>query len=339
VLLVIFSNGIAEDAALAITDICPTDAVRPICLGPSGSALLTQHVSNKTETMDNRNYHLFAFLADVRNYWNVKGFKPKGLPFDLSQKKHGFESYWEQIQKNYSDGSKKMFVKDGQIIEISEVENIWREVSKEEYEEIEKFQKENIEEASKRYGTLQRQYGENPKYSAEDAVAAGGEFKKIPYKEIYSSVEGFAKKEYEDDWDEDAHNYGRWRVDFNYYDENGYGDYHTPSYLTLQELVDADTTDYTANMYKIDREFYDVFTKNGGVLPEIFTVKGETEPTDIAECFREALNPTIIISWQKNEEEKAGMALFKGIEELKEIAKKYDIEDYNNIRIVFAFDN
>lgn len=296
-----------------------------------------QGIKEFPEAMDSRNYMLFAFLADVRNYFNVEGLKPKGLPEDLSRKKFGWESCMERIKERYAEDSRTMFVKDGKIAPRDE--KLWREVSKEEYEAIEKFQKENREEALKRYGSLQRQYGENPKFSVEDAVFAGGEFKKVPINEIYSTIEEFAKEEYDEEWDEEMQDYGRWRVDFNYYKEDGYGDYHTPSYATLQELLDADTTDYTSRMYKIDKEFYDVFIKNGGTFPECFRIKGDTEPTDIAECFREALSPTIIVCWQRDAEEKAEMSLFKGIEELKEIAKKYDIEDYNNIRIVFAFDN
>jgi hypothetical protein len=89
----------------------------------------------------------------------------------------------------------------------------------------------------------------------------------------------------------------------------------------------------------MDKSFYNTFVEHGGKFPEIFTVRGDSEPADIAECFREALNPTIIISWQRSEEEKVNMALFKGIEELKKIAEKYNVVDYNDIRIVFAFDN
>ena len=33
--------------------------------------------------LDDRNYHLFSFLANVRNYFNTVGFKPKGLPEDF----------------------------------------------------------------------------------------------------------------------------------------------------------------------------------------------------------------------------------------------------------------
>ena len=36
------------------------------------------------ETLKSRNYSVFAFLADVRNSWDINGFKPKGLPEDIS---------------------------------------------------------------------------------------------------------------------------------------------------------------------------------------------------------------------------------------------------------------
>ena len=43
-----------------------------------------ERVLETPETFDKRNYSVFAFLANVRNYWNYNGFEPKGLPEDIS---------------------------------------------------------------------------------------------------------------------------------------------------------------------------------------------------------------------------------------------------------------
>lgn len=38
------------------------------------------------EEFNERNYSTFAFLANVRNRFNTKGFEPKGYPSDMSEK-------------------------------------------------------------------------------------------------------------------------------------------------------------------------------------------------------------------------------------------------------------
>lgn len=43
-----------------------------------------ERVLETPETLNKRNYSIFAFLADVRNAWGINGFKPKGLPEDIS---------------------------------------------------------------------------------------------------------------------------------------------------------------------------------------------------------------------------------------------------------------
>lgn len=289
--------------------------------------------------LDGRNYHLFSFLANVRNYFNTVGFKPKGLPEDLSTKKFRFRSETPHMKNLYEESGRTMFAKDGKYYETGKVD-LYREVSLDEYEKISNYIKENTDEAKKQYGILSKSFArENPTYSVQDAYAAGGVFEHVPYKTLYPTFDEYAKDCWSDEWDEDVQDYGSWEVNFEFYEESGYGDYHSANYLSLQELLDADTSDYTAMQYKIDKTFYNTFIENGGVLPDIFKVKGDTEPGDIAECFREALEPTIVISWQRDDESKKEMPLFKGIEELKAIAEKYNITNPNDIRIVFAFDN
>lgn len=118
------------------------------------------------------------------------------------------------------------------------------------------------------------------------------------------------------------------------------GDGHSHSYLTLKELDTFDYTDYKKTRVKISKTFYDKFIEFGGVLPKEMSVE-KTEPGDFRECFQEVFEPTVLIKWldSKNEETYMDSPIIKGIEKLKEIAKKNDIDNYEDIRIVFFFDN
>lgn len=292
-----------------------------------------QFVEELPESLNGRNYSLFAFLADVRNSFNYDGFKEKGLPEDISGKKFRFISDREYYTKRYYEGDMMFVGPDGSVAEINKCGCV-AHITKEEYEALSQAQKDNREEFTKRYQYLGYSCSNNIyDYTVVDANIKGGHFERTPYTKIYPDLDTYLKDKYADEWDEDAQDYGYWKIDF------GCEDYHTPSWLTLQEMLNKDTRTYTSNRYKLDRSFYDTFVNAGGTFPDTFTVEGDTKPGDIADCFREAFAPTVIISWQKTEEEKKKQPYFQGIEELKEIAKKYDIVDYNDIRIVFAFDN
>lgn len=117
-------------------------------------------------------------------------------------------------------------------------------------------------------------------------------------------------------------------------------DGHSHSYLTLKELKTFDFTDYKKTKVKVVKAFYDAFIGFGGILPKEMSVE-ETKPGDIRECLQEAYEPTVLIKWldSKNEETYMDLPILKGIEKLKEIAKKNDINNYEDIRIVFFFDN
>ena len=169
-------------------------------------------------------------------------------------------------------------------------------------------------------------------YYVYDASVVGGEWKSVPYNKIFDSFDDFAKKHYEDEWDEDAQDYGYWKVDFDS------EDYHTPNYITLKEFEDADYSDYTMMKCKISKEFYRAFISNGGVLPSVFKVE-ESAISDIRDAFSEAISPTVTIGWQNNDIDKEKYPIFAAIDELKEIAEKYDITNHEDVRIIFAFDN
>ena len=125
--------------------------------------------------------------------------------------------------------------------------------------------------------------------------------------------------------------------DGNYFDINfDSEDYHSHSYLTLQELQDKDKTDLQMVKCKVVKAFMDKFIESGGKIPEdIIVSEREPETFSFFEALHEAQEPTVIVKWNSN---KKDHAVFKGIEQLEDIAKKYDVEP-NDIRIVFAFDN
>lgn len=116
------------------------------------------------------------------------------------------------------------------------------------------------------------------------------------------------------------------------------GDGHSYSYLSLKELIDKDKSDYCSVKCKILKEFLNKFTQLGGVIPEGMIIE-EHKPQGIPDCFSFVIEPTVIVKWKNDEDKIKEYPVFIGIEELKEIASKYNIQDYNNIRIVFWFDN
>ena len=165
------------------------------------------------EEFNERNYCTFAFLADVRNHFNTKGFKPKGYPDEMSEK---------------------------------------------------------------------------------------------------------SKKELKEKWA---------------------GDSYSESYLTLRELDDCDKSDYCSEKCRIVGAFYQKFKEFGGVLPKEMKVEEEIISSSIIDIIRQSVCPDVVVKWQVSEDTQKKTPVFRGIEALKEIAKKNNIDNFENIRIVFCFDN
>lgn len=293
-----------------------------------------EYVPEVPENFDQRNYGVFAALADVRNSFNIKGFKPKGLPEDISARKFGFKSYTENATKRFysDDDGRIMFIaEDGTVKDPHDIEK--EHLTEEKYEELNKLMKENQEAFDRQYYMLGWSCSKNVKdYYVYNAYLYNGHFEKTPHYKYFSTVEDFLKDYYEDDWDEEMQDYGSWDVEFDCCD------YHSASYLSLKELIEKDFTDYYSNKYKMDVSFYDAFTKRGGKLPDGMRVE-EFKPQELSDIFMTAFSPVVMVVWEKDEEEKQKTGLYKGIEELKEIAQKYQIDNPEDIRIVFAFDN
>ncbi len=115
-------------------------------------------------------------------------------------------------------------------------------------------------------------------------------------------------------------------------------DMHSKSYLTLKELDDADKSDYLSVKCRVIGDFIKAFKEFGGVLPEQMTIE-ENKPTTFLDIIESAFCPDVIVKWQSSKIDAQEYPLIKGIEALKELAKKYNIKDYEDIRIVFGFDN
>ena len=290
-----------------------------------------EYVPEIPETLDSRNYNVFAFLAGVRDYFDTKGFPEKGLPEDISGKKFHFKSDSPYHHRRYEEQSEVyLLTPDGKYHREygDKSRETTIEVSAELYEKIK-------DTPNERYrGPYWSESRGIRKYYIKDAAVLDGKWVTLPNKDVYATFEEFEKDVWGDeDWDELAQDYGHWSVNFDC------EDYHSHSYLTLGEFLEADYTDYTSHKYKMSRNFYDAFIAAGGVLPNGFVVRDEHGVGDIMDAFREAFNPTVLVAWPMSDEEKAELPVFKGVEELKGIAKQYNIENPEHIRIVFAFDN
>ena len=272
-----------------------------------------------------RDYTTFAFLAGIRNSFKRDGFEPKGLPDDLKEKKFRFISYQDEMGKRYNNETVSMVRMPDGSLRDSDDEIFWVGC---------KSQKE-AEKDGRRW-----KYTYENGYSYFDCGVVGGTAEEITYKDLMT-FEEFSIQHYGDSWNQERKEYGRYEVDFDC------PDYHTPSWLTLQELVDKDKTQFFCMSAKIPFVFYKAFVSMGGVMPEkMIVVKPEDRNFDDMTGFQEllqyAFHPDVIVRWHEDETVESEMEkeipIFKGINELKEIAEKYGV-DYKDIRIVFAFDN
>lgn len=285
------------------------------------------------DAFSDRNYSVFAVIGGERDSFGDNVFEPKGLPDDIGQMKYGFHSYASSAKERYETEKTQMCIlPDGSML-LPYSTKLERKISEKEYNDLHSLMENEQDEYYARYAHLVKKSssGEALEYAVHDAQVLGGTMKQVPLNEIFPTFEDFLSDYYEDDWDEDAQDYGEWDIDF----ENG--EYCSCSYLTLKELEEADYHEYTANKYKMSRRFYDAFIASGGVFPDKFSFK-ESSVADIRDAFQEASMPTITVCWQMTDKEKSELSLFKGIQELRNIAQEYFVENHEDIRIVFGFD-
>lgn len=290
------------------------------------------------ESLNTRNYTTFAVLSGVRDSFNSNIFPVRGLPSDMQKKKFRFRSNRQYMEKRYNEEKATCLVIGDEVVgepyscDDERYKKTCVEITELEYEYLNNMKHDSWSYNSRYQSLGWSESGGVKTYYVYDASVVGGEWKSIPYNKIFDSFDDFAKKHYEDEWDEDAQDYGYWRVNFDS------EDYHTPNYITLKEFEDADYSDYTMMKCKISKEFYRAFISNGGILPSAFKVE-ESSIGDIRDAFSEAISPTVTIGWQNDDIDKEKYPIFAGIDELKKIAEKYNITNHEDIRIIFAFDN
>lgn len=290
-----------------------------------------EYVPETPKTLDMRNYTTFAVLAGVRDYFGCQVFEAKGLPGDISNKRFDFISSRDRYLQQYETGIITALCEpDGTLSPVDH--RIRCKISKPEYDDINTNG--DKDSYKSRYTSLGwcETAGERT-YYVYDAAVLNGTLKQVLYKELYSTFDDYLKAYWSDEYDQVADDYGYWRINFDC------RDYHSHSYLSLKELLEADYSNYATEKFKLEKSFYKTFIAAGGEFPSIFTIKEESPIGDIADAMREAFNPTVLVSWAMDEESKKNLLVFKGIEELKEIACKYNVENPEDIRIVFAFDN
>ena len=303
-----------------------------------------KYIQENPETFTHRDYTLFSVLANnTRNYFATKGFKPKGLPEDISSKHFNWDSDRKYAEKQFNTseyGVLCLRTCDGNYIRYDDKENQLIQkckitVTKTEYDFIQEKIQNNDTEFKERYSNLYESFSKENgrKCYVSDASLVSGCWKKMPFSTFYSDFETFLKIEYSDEYNEELKDIGSWKINF---DKDG--DLFNHSWLTLKELMDFPLDDYCSEKVKISKHFYDKFISLGGIIPEGMIVdSSEREPADLIDCFRQALCPDVIISWPGDKNDKKRFPLLKGIDELSEIAKKYECNP-EEIRIVFAFD-
>lgn len=140
--------------------------------------------------------------------------------------------------------------------------------------------------------------------------------KEMPVKEKYTFQE-FCDIYYKDSYDEELNDYGYWEVNFDY-------DYHNFSHRTLKELQDYKKHSKKYSGITVSEQFLDTFFELGGVLPDEMSFEREEGKVyiEVVDEYTEGAKETF----------------FGGIDDLAEIANKYEVEP-DDIRIVFAFDS
>lgn len=281
---------------------------------------LWEYIPEIPQSISISGYGTYSFLArGVRDYFQSDGLECRGLPEDINGEKFGWYSYRDSDVQRYNEATRvKVKLPDGSYLDYYD-------------ERIRVYV--GTEEEAKSHKYYICDYSDN-KFSYQDPSLLGGEFIDIPVKELMS-YEEFLKDVREDDWDEEHQDYGDYEVDFSCCD------FHSHSYLSLQELIDVDKSDYFKTKVRVIGSFWKKFKELRGILPEGMEVIEEESrvPADIIDAVRFVYQPDVIISWDSSDEEKKEFAIMKGIDELKEIANKYNISDYSDIRIVYCFDN
>lgn len=282
-------------------------------------------VPDAPEEFLQRDYCLFAFLAGVRDSFYIAAFSPKGLPDDM-KRTEDMKFFWndctEALEKRYeTDMIEKIRMPDGELTDIYDKRFAVRCSCMEEAEEYEYYRLES---------------GKNGvSFTGYKPDSFGGKLISVPASFLLSFDE-YMDQYHKSDYDGDKKSYGCWGVDFSC------EDYHTHSWLTLQELLDADKSRYLSSSVKVPAAFYYNFVRLGGTLPEgMHAVEVKDFVSELC-SYDAALSsigyePDVIIRWD-DPDKKEKSPLEKGIAKLMETAGEHHAKP-QDLRIVFAFDN
>lgn len=272
-------------------------------------------ISETPESFKTRDYSVFAYLANIRNYFLSEHFEPKGLPEGFEKKEYCFTDTTDKTLENYYHRTLEMaHMPDGKIVKVHDKRFAIQCDSKEE---------------ARTHSNYSIVTGRPPVYY--DPSAFGAVVMDTPV----SSFMDF--KEYTESCE-----WGTWIGDrFGFYTVDfSSPDYHSHSWLTLAELESKDAPNYAFCYAKIPHNFRKQFERLGGIFPPGMTLvnKKNMHYQDISSIIMDAFQPDDIIRWPMTDEQKKETNIYKGICEFGEIAAKYGVSS-ENIRMVFAFDN
>ena len=267
-----------------------------------------QQIDEYPESIQQSGYREYALLAGVRDGFKQQLFDVKGLPADLDKPYARWESRYDFYCNRYETSGTDMLVfnnPDGsKTYEQSFAYDTEIQIDEAFYNRLH----EKNDEPTRYYWLSMRVNGTNGtrEFFVHDAKVVGAKYMNVPYKTLYSTLQEYLDAEQQEEWSDITKDYGSFGIDFN--DEC----YFNHSYLTLEELMNADYTKYHSICYKLDREFYDMFIAHGGVLPDCFTTS-ESGVGSLIDAMHEAVEPTITISWSRKQEDIDSMYMTKGI--------------------------
>lgn len=274
-----------------------------------------EYIPETPDCLKCRCYETFAFLAGVRGSYGDYGFEPKGLPDDIGETRYDFIDKTEEARKDYlSDTVTMVKMPDGNLLSVEDKRFL-------------RICRDPKEIVKSKYCIYNE--GTNAVYVC-DITGTGGEYVDVPAVSVMDEKTYFAKYKKED-YIPETGKVGWYDVDFACHE-----DYHSHSWLTLDELIKKDKHGYLGENTELPDDFWDAFVAFGGKLPKEMYVEDMRDEDGYG---------SIYVKWDKIDNDgnpvargSHNMPVMKAIEELKRTAEKYGVKT-DEIRIVFCFDN
>jgi hypothetical protein len=278
-----------------------------------------KYINDIPTIFNSRNYGIFSILNScLRCGCNLDGFKPKGLPSDISILKCCFVSLTSELTKSYQTKESIFCVSDTQPDTYYNAydKELTTEIDEKTYEAI---VSDTISEKD-RYLFPFKSANTNT-YIVQDAKKVGGHFEKLVFCDKYKTLDEFNNDYYHYKWVEEEQNYGYYQIDFTSTDFYGH------SYLNLEELKSKVQSIQGDEIYKVDKRFIDKLLSIIEELPEEFIIKENND------------EETVTVLWTPNWDVANIYEEYeKGVKEIETLKEKYNIKSDEDIRIVFAFD-